>query len=128
MDDSHKQSRPWQLGSLGRLTIDELKSIAGISEDKAAPLSELPLARVYVPDNPLQGEYLVDVLAEEGIPAIFHSFRDTAYDGIFQAQWGAGVIITPEQDAHRALTIIEAVVKTFEREAARDTPQGEDAD
>ncbi|MBM4354483.1 MAG: hypothetical protein FJ109_11945 [Deltaproteobacteria bacterium] len=112
-------SRPWQLGPLGRLAVDELKALAGITDSQAEPFTDQPLARVFTPDNPLQAEYLVDVLAEEGVPAIFHSFRDTALDGIFQGQWGSGVIITREQDAHKALTIIEAVVRTIELEATK---------
>jgi len=115
MTDNEKKS--WKIEKLGALTLKELKSLVGYGDSEVAPFSGKPLARVHLVENPVEGDFLVGVLEQEGIPALFQTFRDTAFDGIFQPQRGFGVIITTEEDAHRARTLIESVLDSLEKEA-----------
>lgn len=100
----------------GRLSIQQLKTLWGDSLQHLEKLSEKPLAKVYVARTPVEADYLVGVLNQEGIPALLQSYRDTAFDGLFMATRGAGAIITLEEDAYRALTLIETVVELIEKE------------
>jgi len=119
--------KKWEIARLGALTLEELKSVFSDKESEVAPFSGKPLARVYTTNNAVEGDYLLGILEQEGIPALFQSYRDIAYDGLFVGQWGHGVIITTQDDAYRALNLIESVLKTIERETARESRElGED--
>lgn len=111
------EQKKWKIETLGELTLDELKSLFGYEATDLAPFSGKPLAKVHTCQNRVQGDFLVGILDQEGIPALHQSTKDTAYDGLFQPQWGFGFVITRHEDAHRAQTIIESVLATIEREA-----------
>jgi len=115
--------KKWEIERLGELTLNELKALFGYEEPEHSPFSGQPLARVFTVGADVQGDYLVGILEQEGIPALYQSMRDTAYDGIFTAQWGHGTIITIERDAYRARTIIEAVLKAIEKENAAEAEE-----
>lgn len=118
----------WEIASLGRVSLEELKNLIGYKEGEHAAFHGKSLSRVYTLDNRVQGDYLVGILAEEGIDAVFQSSRDTAFDGIYSGSQGFGTIITTDDDAHRARTIIEAVVETIRREAELQEDEGEKED
>lgn len=59
------------------------------------------------PENEAEARALQSLLAEHGIAATVISFRDTAYDGLFQSQYGWGVIRVAEADLVEARRIIE---------------------
>lgn len=121
------EQKKWKIEKLGELTLKELNSWLGGEVSEHSPFSGRPLARVYTPGSDVQGRYLVEILEQDDIPAIYQSYRDTAYDGIFTPQWGHGTIITLEDDAYRARTIIESVVKSIELEAEKQALEtGED--
>ena len=61
---------------------------------------------VYQPENDTEADVLRKVLEEHGINAKVVSFHDTAYDGLFQAQKGWGVIRVKAEDYERATEII----------------------
>ena len=46
-------------------------------------------------------------MSEKNIPHRIRSFHDTAYDGLFQSQYGWGVIKVSESDLPEAKRIIE---------------------
>jgi type III secretory pathway lipoprotein EscJ len=58
------------------------------------------------PENEAEAYALQSLLAENGIEAAVVSFHDTAYDGLFQAQYGWGVIRVAAKDFARAREII----------------------
>lgn len=66
-----------------------------------------PLARVHVMENQIEAMVLHDVLGAAGIPHTIESYRDTAYDGLFQATRGWGAVITRDEDARRAKALID---------------------
>lgn len=82
------------------------------------------MSRVHTTQNPTEGEFLLGILRQEGIEAHFETLHDTALDGLFQTQWGYGHIVCATKDAYKALAIIEAVLKTIDREAelSKDDP------
>jgi len=122
MDEQERSTQP-----LGALSLEELKVLFGFTEREAAAFSGQPLSRVWTVENPVQGDFLVGILAQEAIPAIYQSYRDSAYDGIFIPSRGFGTIITRDHHGQRALTVIEAVVKTIERESELSEENQEEA-
>ena len=58
------------------------------------------------PENEAEAIAMQAVLAEHGIAAEIASFHDTAYDGLFQAQYGWGVLRVVESDFAEAQRII----------------------
>lgn len=59
------------------------------------------------PENEAEANVIRSVLEEHGIHAEIRSFHDTAYDGIYQAQYGWGVIQVAESDLAEAKRIVE---------------------
>ena len=59
------------------------------------------------PENEAEANVIKSVLEENGIYAEIKSFYDTAYDGLFQSQYGWGVIRVSEVDLIEAKRIIE---------------------
>jgi len=58
------------------------------------------------PENEAEAYALQSLLREHGIDAEVFSFHDTAYDGLFQAQYGWGVIRVAEADMPEARRIV----------------------
>ena len=59
------------------------------------------------PENEAEATAIKSVLKEHGIYAEIKSFHDTAYDGLFQSQYGWGYIRVSETDFTKAQTIVE---------------------
>jgi hypothetical protein len=59
------------------------------------------------PQNDAEAQAIKAVLAEHGITAVIRSFHDTAYDGLYQKQYGWGVIRVAEEDLDRARQIVD---------------------
>ena len=59
------------------------------------------------PDNEAEANLIKSLLAEHGIYAEIRSFHDTAYDGLFQFQYGWGIIRVSETDLSEAQRIIK---------------------
>jgi len=84
------------------------------SADETQPALDGPLARIHTLSNAIEAHVLHDVLRGEGIQHIVQSYRDTAYDGLFQQSYGWGCIITREEDVSRAVPVIKAALEHFE--------------
>ncbi|BBO76059.1 hypothetical protein DSCW_34760 [Desulfosarcina widdelii] len=59
------------------------------------------------PENQAEANVIKSVLEEHGIIAEIKSFHDTAYDGLFQAQYGWGQILVHDSDFTEAQRIVE---------------------
>ena len=59
------------------------------------------------PENEAEANAIKSVLADNGIHAEIKSFHDTAYDGLFQSQYGWGVINVSEADFAEAQRIVK---------------------
>ena len=65
------------------------------------------LVSFYTFDNAVEGERLKNLLEEEKIQVMIRSLEDSAYNGIFRLQIGAGKIVVFEEDVERSKKIIE---------------------
>jgi hypothetical protein len=59
------------------------------------------------PENEVEAYVIKSVLEEQGIYAEIKSFHDTAYDGLFQSQYGWGVIRVSDADFTEAQKIVK---------------------
>ena len=76
------------------------------------------------PQNDAEAQALASLLREHGIETVIRTFRDTAYDGLFQAQYGWGVIRVAEADYETAMRI----VREWKGAAPRHLPWQKDQD
>jgi len=76
------------------------------------------LINLLKPQNDAEAQAIKAVLAEHGITAVIRSFHDTAYDGLYQKQYGWGVIRVAEKDFDRARLLVEE----WQAAAPRDLP------
>ena len=53
--------------------------------------------KIVVLNNDLEARIVDDLLKEHGIPHRIRSYHDSAYDGLFQAQKGWGIVEAPEE-------------------------------
>jgi type III secretory pathway lipoprotein EscJ len=65
------------------------------------------LKKLMKPENQAEANVIKSVLEEHGIVAEIKSFHDTAYDGLFQSQYGWGLILVSEEDFAKAERIVE---------------------
>ncbi len=63
-------------------------------------------------NNQIEAQYLESVLADRSIPYTMQSYHDSAYNGLFQAHLGWGVIRAPESYKEEILLILEDIRKT----------------
>ena len=59
------------------------------------------------PENATEADVIKKVLKDNGVSAEIKSFYDTAYDGLFQSQYGWGVIRVSDEDYPEAKRIVE---------------------
>ena len=64
------------------------------------------MINVYKPENEAEANAIKLVLEENNIYSEVRSFHDTAYDGLYQSQYGWGVIKVKEKDLPEAQRII----------------------
>ncbi len=64
------------------------------------------MINAYKPENDAEALALKAVLTEHDIYCEVVSFHDTAYDGLYQSQYGWGVIKVREKDYEKAQKII----------------------
>lgn len=77
------------------------------------------------PENEAEANAIKAVLDEQGIFAEIKSFRDTAYDGLFQNQYGWGIIRVSEDDFPEAQRIVQEWKNASPDELPWNTPPSE---
>ena len=65
------------------------------------------MIKLITPENEAEANVIKSVLEENGIYVEIQSFHDTAYDGLFQSQYGWGSIRVSEADFEKAKRIIQ---------------------
>jgi hypothetical protein len=70
-------------------------------------------------DNEIQAGLADAILSDRQIPHIMRSYHDSAYDGIFQAQKGWGVILAPPGFGEE----IRAVIEDIKRQSSGQNPE-----
>lgn len=61
-------------------------------------------------NNEFEATMIKEILDVNEIPHMIRSFHDTAYDGVFQAQYGWGVLEADEKDEVRILELIKEIL------------------
>ena len=59
------------------------------------------------PENEAEANVIKSVLKEQGVYSEIRSFHDTAYDGLFQSQYGWGLIRVSDADFTEAQRIVK---------------------
>ena len=67
--------------------------------------------KIIVLENEIEAQVMASVLEERGIPHRMRTYRDLAYDGLFQFQKGWGHIEAPEQYRKDIESLCEEVRK-----------------
>ena len=75
--------------------------------DPFKSMGNYTLKTLMKPENEAEANVIKSILEEHGIYAEIKSFHDTAYDGLFQSQYGWGLIRVSETDLPEAQRIIE---------------------
>lgn len=65
------------------------------------------LVKIAVLDSEAQAQVLDALLDEQEIPHLIRTYRDSAYDGLFQAHQGWGHLEAPREYKERILHIME---------------------
>jgi len=60
-------------------------------------------------ENTIEAQLIDSILTDQDIPHRIQSYHDTAYDGLFQAQKGWGVLYVPLSNKREALEILDHV-------------------
>jgi hypothetical protein len=86
---------------------DALELITATAKTWLYRMENQTMKNLMKPENEAEANVIKSVLEEHGIYAEIRSFHDTAYDGLFQSQYGWGVIRVSERDFPEAQRIIE---------------------
>ncbi len=71
-----------------------LNPLCGINSERRKMETE-EFKKILVLENEFEGQLLDSILDERGIPHRIKSYHDSAYDGIYQAQKGWGIVLAP---------------------------------
>jgi hypothetical protein len=63
--------------------------------------------KILILENEIEAQLIDSVLTEQNIPHRIRSYYDTAYDGIFQAQKGWGVVEAPLSYKEEIISIFQ---------------------
>ncbi len=88
------------------LTLPGLRGKQGVVSSPNR-MGHLTVKTLMKPENEAEANVIKSVLEDNGIYAEIKSFHDTAYDGLFQSQYGWGLIRVSEKDLPEAQRIIE---------------------
>ena len=92
----------------------------GVSEDAQRELGPMErLESIAALDNEIQAGLVDAILSDRKIPHIMQTYRDSAYDGIFQTQKGWGVVLAPPAFGAE----IRAVIEEVKRQSSRQNPE-----
>jgi len=64
------------------------------------------MKRIMSLSSEIEAIRIKEILDNHEIPHLIRSFYDTAYDGIFQHQYGWGVLEADETDEERILSLV----------------------
>jgi hypothetical protein len=66
----------------------------------------MDFVKIAVLDNDIEAQFVESVLEDRSIPHVMQSYRDTAYDGLFQTQRGWGQVNAPASYKDEILEIV----------------------
>jgi len=94
-------------------------------EKEQQELDQSELVELQVANTKVEAFAIRDALSDQDIPVMVRSFEDSAYDGVFVAQQGWGVIEVLPRDKDKAEAIVEDLETAYEQ--APQNPTEEDS-
>jgi len=79
--------------------------------------------KIMVLENEIEARLLDSVLNERNIPHRIRSYYDSAYDGIYQAQKGWGVVLAPPEYEEEIQSIYEDLPLEEEGEGKEESDE-----
>lgn len=67
------------------------------------------MKRIKVIESQLEALRIKDLLEGEGIPHLIRSYHDSAYDGVFQTQYGWGVLLAEEEYQEKIEKVLDGI-------------------
>lgn len=83
-------------------------------------MNPVDFIKIAVLDNDIEAQFVASVLEDRSIPHVMQTYRDTAYDGLFQTQRGWGQVNAPASYRDEILEIV-----TEARKQAAERPESE---
>ena len=80
--------------------------------------------KIMILENEIEARLLDSVLNERNIPHRIQSYHDSAYDGIYQAQKGWGVVLAPPEYEEEIQSIYEDLPLEEEGEGKEESDEG----
>jgi len=80
--------------------------------------------KIMILENEIEAGLLDSVLNERNIPHRIQSYHDSAYDGIYQAQKGWGVVLAPPEYEEEIQSIYEDLPLEEEGEGKEESDEG----
>jgi hypothetical protein len=80
--------------------------------------------KILILENEIEAGLLDSVLNERNIPHRIQSYHDSAYDGIYQAQKGWGVLLAPPEYEEEIQSIYEDLPLEEEGEGEEKNDEG----
>lgn len=65
------------------------------------------IKRILQLDNELQAQRIKNILEQNNVPHLIRTFHDSAYDGLFQNQYGWGVLEADSADEKKILQLLK---------------------
>jgi hypothetical protein len=65
------------------------------------------IKKITILQNAVEAVRISEILNVNAIPHMIKSFHDSAYDGLWQTQWGWGALEADEADEPRILALLE---------------------
>jgi len=80
--------------------------------------------RILPLNSEIEAIRIKEILDVNDIPHMIKSYHDSVYDGVFQAQYGWGVLVADEADEERILALLQEI-QPGESDIP-DTPEAEE--
>jgi hypothetical protein len=110
--------------------IIKVLALKTIQHPVRAGMNAEEFVKIAVIDNEVEAGLLASILKERGIAHILRTYRDTAYNGLFQMQKGWGEVRAPLSEKSEILNILREIrispVETT-RPEMEDIPETADA-
>ena len=96
------------------LSKEEYDAKKAQMEKEQEELDQSDLVELQVVSSKVEAFAIRDALSDQGIPVMVRSYEDSAYDGVFVAQQGWGIIEVLPRDKDRAAAIVADLEAAYE--------------
>jgi hypothetical protein len=76
--------------------------------------------------NNVEANLIEQILKENGIPFVIKSFHDNVYDGLFQMQYGWGIIESYEENKEKIVSLYDEMTKETPETVSEESEKSEE--